>query len=362
MKDIHVKVASGEYDVKVGAGLLDDIGSVARASVGGRQAFLVSDSHVMPLYGRRAQASLEQAEYVVSTVTVEAGEAHKSMKSLTGLLEQMASSGLTRDDVVVALGGGMIGDLAGFAAAVYMRGCAVIQIPTSLLAMVDSSVGGKTAVDLDAGKNLAGAFWQPAAVVADTACLRTVSANLLEDSCGEIIKYGVMRDPELFSSLERQPFGISDPHRVEAVVSRCIKLKRDVVAADERESGIREQLNLGHTIGHAIEAEKNYAWGHGSCVAAGLVSMAWADAALGICEPETAQRIETVVAAHGLPTDTSIPINRLYGRSLSDKKRHGSEMRLVEIHAIGDVHVKQVPLESWRRILKLGCNRSKPGK
>ncbi len=133
----------------------------------------------------------------------------------------------------------MIGDLAGFAAAVYMRGCAVIQIPTSLLAMVDSSVGGKTAVDLDAGKNLAGAFWQPAAVVADTACLRTVSANLLEDSCGEIIKYGVMRDPELFSSLERQPFGISDPHRVEAVVSRCIKLKRDVVAADERESGIR---------------------------------------------------------------------------------------------------------------------------
>ena len=353
MKSVSVNTASRSYEVHVGSDILDSLGSVVRTSVGGQKAMLVSDSNVYPLYGRQTYNALNATAYEVKTAIIPAGEQSKNMTVLAGLLENIAAAGLTRDDVVVALGGGVVGDLAGFAAACYMRGCAVVQVPTSLLAMVDSSVGGKTAVDLAAGKNLAGAFWQPSAVIADVTCLSTLSPTLFSDSIGEIIKYGVLCDPKLFASLEERPLTLDDPQRTIELVSRCVEIKRDVVDADEREAGLRQTLNLGHTIGHAIEAESRYHLGHGSCVAAGLCCMARADAALGLCDIDTSKRISRLCAAHGLPTTTALDVDCLYRRSLADKKRHGNHINLVRIHAIGEVIVERVSLEKYRQILDL---------
>ena len=198
----------------------------------------------------------------------EAGEASKNIHTLSSLLEGLASDGLTRDDIVVALGGGVVGDIAGLAAAMYLRGCAVVQLPTSLLAMVDSSVGGKCAVDLRAGKNLAGAFWQPSLVVADLSLLDSLSHELFADSCGEIIKYGVIADAALFLELEADPIAAKDvgKERLVRIVARSIEIKRSVVEADEREGGLRQILNFGHTLGHAIEAASDFRLGHGSSI------------------------------------------------------------------------------------------------
>lgn len=363
MQTIRVDTSSRSYEVRIGHDLLREVGPVARVAAGGERAMLVSDTNVMPLFGRKVRCSLEAAGYVVSEYAFEAGEKSKNMVTLTQVLDHIARAGLTRDDVVVALGGGVVGDLAGFAAACYMRGCAVVQVPTSLLAMVDSSVGGKTAVDLGEGKNLAGAFWQPAAVVADIDCLASLAPALYRDSLGEVIKCGVLRDRELFCSLEEKPLLAEDlpadlelPRpRIEDVIVRCVELKRDVVDADEREGGVRQTLNLGHTAGHAIEAESGYALGHGSCVAAGLCVMARACAAEGLCTDEVARRIADVVAAHRLPTGTSISVGRLYQRSLADKKRHGGRMNIVAVRDIGQVEVRGIALGEYRRLLELGC-------
>jgi 3-dehydroquinate synthase len=353
MSIVEVPCGSRAYLVHVGRGILGELGGVARESAGGSVAMLVSDSNVAPLYGEAARASLEAAGYEVAQVTISAGEQSKNMGTFAHILEETAQAGLTRDDLIVALGGGVVGDLAGFAAASYMRGCAVVQVPTSLLAMVDSSVGGKTAVDLSAGKNLAGAFWQPSAVLADVSCLSTLSPELFRDSLGEVIKYGVLCDTELFASLEREPLDLTDLARVEDVVVRNIEVKRDVVVADEREGGIRQTLNLGHTIGHAIEAESGYRLGHGCCVAAGLVLMARASAALGLCSEDVARRIAAVVEAHGLPTGTDLPVDVLWKRSLSDKKRHANALNVVVVRDIGAVEVRRVTLEEYRHLLEL---------
>ena len=240
---------------------------------------------------------------------------------------------------MVALGGGVVGDVAGLAAALYLRGVDVVQVPTSLLAMVDSSVGGKTAVDLEAGKNLAGAFWHPRAVVADVRCLSTLSPRLFADSCGEVIKHAVLADAGLLRRLCERPLTSSDLTE----------------PADEHEHGLRQTLNLGHTIGHAIEAASDFSLGHGSCVAAGLCCLLRAESALGWCEPSFAERVERCVAAHGLPTDTRVGHDVLMGYVARDKKRRGDGVNLVVAHGAGDVEVRRVGLDEMRRIVDLGC-------
>lgn len=356
MQDINVRTPSGTYDVSIGHGLLASVGPRTRAAAGGHHAFIVTDENVGPLYAEAVATSLANAGYDVSERVLPAGEGTKSMGQLASLLEAMAEAGLTRDDVVVALGGGVIGDLAGFAAAVYMRGCPYVQVPTSLLAMVDSSVGGKTAVDLAAGKNLAGAFWQPRAVIADIACLETVPRERFIDSVGEVIKYGVMCDPELFSALEREPLvpDTAARGRIEEVVSRCIAIKRDVVAADEREGGIRQTLNLGHTVGHAIEAASGFTLGHGSSVAAGLCFIARASARMGLCPEEDARRIVDTVAAHALPTTSDVPTDTLFEHALSDKKRHGDTVNAVLVRGIGAVEIRPLGLDELREVIEIG--------
>ena len=228
------------YQVHVGTFLLEQAGPLVRATAGGAKAVIVTDTNVGPLYQMPVKQSLEASGYEVSICTFEAGEAHKRAETYVAILEFVAEHELSRSDVIVALGGGVVGDVAGFVAATYMRGCKFVQIPTSLLAMVDSSVGGKTAIDLAAGKNLAGAFWQPSVVIADVGCLATLTPEQFADGCGEVVKHAVIADPELFAELEKTPLTLEllnrDVSRVALIIARNIDIKRAVVGADERET------------------------------------------------------------------------------------------------------------------------------
>ena len=361
---VPVRTASRAYEVHVTPGVLERTGELVRASAGGTRALVVSDTNVAPLYLGRVSASLEAAGYGCASFVFEAGEQSKRTGTWAACLEAAAEAGLTRDDVVVALGGGVTGDLAGFAAASYMRGCNVAQVPTSLLAMVDSSVGGKTAIDLTAGKNLAGAFWQPSVVVADPRCLATISPELFRDSCGEVIKHGVLADPELFSQLEEAPITGAgyNTERLAAIIARNVEIKRDVVNADEQERGVRQTLNLGHTIGHAIEAASNFELGHGTCVAIGLCAIARAAAARLICAPEVAERIERVVDAHGLPTDTTLAHDVLVRLAHADKKRHADGVNVVLPLAIGEVEVRRQSMAEFAELVDAGCGTATCGR
>ncbi len=353
---VHVG-ASAAYDVRVGVGSLSELGAVARAAAGGGRCCVVSETHVAPLYADAAEASLATAGYsLAERVVFPAGERHKRLSTLGEILEGLAARELGRTDVVIALGGGVTGDMAGLAAALYLRGIAVVQVPTSLLAMVDSSVGGKTAVDLEAGKNLAGAFWQPRAVVADVHTLSTVPDDLFRDSCGEVVKHAVLADAPLLDELTAHPLTTrrADEGYLANVVSRNVEIKRDVVQADEREAGVRQTLNLGHTIGHAIEAASEFTLGHGSCVAAGLCMMARASARRGWSSEQTASRIERCVAAHGLPTGSELPTDLLMHYIAHDKKRHGDGVNIVVPVEIGLCEVRRVSLEELRDLVELG--------
>lgn len=354
---IDVHTPSRSYQVHVGQGVIDQVGDLTRAACGGTRAAVVSDSNVAPLYANAVAEALVEAGYEASIQVFPAGEDHKRLATLEPIIEGLAEANLTRDDVVVAVGGGVTGDMAGLAAALYLRGCQVVQVPTSLLAMVDSSVGGKTAVDLEHGKNLCGAFWQPSLVVADVDCLDTLTPNLLADSCGEVIKHAVLADPALFDQLGERPLTscADDGAWMAQVVARNVEIKRDVVDADERERGARQTLNLGHTIGHAVEAASNFALGHGSCVAVGLCCMARASATEGWCEPSLPGRIEALCQAHGLPTDTDLPHDQVVAYAAHDKKRHADSVNVVIPEAVGRVSVRRVSLDDFARLVDEGC-------
>ena len=354
---VRVETPSRSYDVFVGLGILHEVGHLVREAAGGSAAVVVSDSNVGPLYADDVLESLGQAGYDASLVTFPAGERHKRLSTFEGILEGIAARGLSRDDVVVALGGGVTGDMAGYAAASYLRGIQFVQVPTSLLAMVDSSVGGKCAVDLSCGKNLAGTFHQPSLVVADVTCLSTLSPELFRDSCGEVIKHAILSDRVLFDELCSHP--LTDPTRtveeVARIVARNVEIKRDVVNADERERGLRQTLNLGHTIGHAIEAASDYTLGHGSSVAAGLCCMLRATEALGWSSLELTRRTCDCVSKHGLPTDTLVDHKTLFEFATHDKKRHGGSVNVVVARDINEVEVRRITLDELRTLIDLGC-------
>ena len=355
---VRVAAASKAYDVAVGRGLLDEVGVRVRAAVPGCDdaVLLVTDTNAGALYAERVGFSLTEAGFTVEHATVQAGEGSKNLDAYRMLLEVAAVHGLTRASTVVALGGGVVGDLAGFAAATYMRGCHLVQVATSLLAMVDSSVGGKTAVDLPQGKNLAGAFHQPDLVLCDLDCLGTLPPTYLADGMGEVAKYAVMADPELFGWLERPLAG-----QEERVVARCIALKRDVVEADEREAGVRKLLNLGHTVGHAIELLSGYAVPHGHAVAAGTAIMSRACAARGWCPAEDAGRIEALLRAHGLPTCSERDPSELAEAARNDKKRTGDAIDVVAVRGIGSCEVRRMGLGEFAELVDLGCAGAREG-
>ena len=257
---------------------------------------------------------------------------------------------LTRTDLIVALGGGVVGDLAGFAAACYLRGIRFIQVPTTLLAAVDSSVGGKTAIDLDAGKNLAGAFWQPSLVLCDTDTLSTLPEEIFRDGCAEVIKYAVLYDPELIQQLLESGLDFDR----ESVITRCVQWKRDVVMEDEFDTGARMKLNLGHTFGHGVEAKSHFSVSHGKAVAIGMAMVGRASAKSGICSEETSHRIQKILQLFGLPVSTEYTAEELYTYTLSDKKRSGGSLTLIVPKEIGHCEGISVPVDQLPSFIEAG--------
>ena len=345
MRTIHIS-ASREYDVCIGRGLIGELGERAARVLKGRTAFVVSDSNVAPLYLRRAVESLKAAGFETGSFVFPAGEASKNGQTYLTLLNILAEKRLTRSDALVALGGGVVGDLVGFAAATYLRGVDYIQIPTTLLACVDSSVGGKTAIDLPAGKNLAGAFYQPRLVLCDLDALDTLPPEVFADGCAEVIKYGMLGSAELMDKLAER----HARDQLEYVVAKCVDMKRDVVEGDEFDTGRRQLLNLGHTFAHAIEAQSDYAIPHGRAVAMGMCVITRAAVKKGLCPAECLTALEALLRAHDLPVATDCPPELLAELALSDKKRKGGKLTLVVPVKYGesDLHTVDVAdLAGW---------------
>ncbi len=339
--EVPVQLGARSYAIRIGSGLLGETEAWPSPSGGPRTALLVTDSHVGPLYADRVQNTMTAAGWRVAAAEIPAGEASKDGAHLFILYESALAAGLTRADTVVALGGGVVGDLAGFLAATYMRGIRLIQAPTSLLAMVDSSVGGKTGINLPQGKNLVGAFHQPALVLADTDTLRTLPRREYRSGLAEVVKYGIIRDAEFFRRLEAGRAGLADGQRelLEPVIARCCAIKAEVVAADERESGPRAILNFGHTLGHAIEQVTGYGrYLHGEAIAIGMVYAARLSARLGRLPEPDASRLTALLAGLGLPVRPDpldwTEIRRAIG---VDKKNAGAQPRLVLADRIGAV-------------------------
>ncbi len=342
--------ASRTYDILIGSGLQEHLGNYAANLVTPGKAAVISDSNVWPLYGEEAAKSLEANGFSVCSFVFPAGEQSKTSSTYFEILNFLAENQVTRSDLLVALGGGVVGDISGFAAATYLRGIPYIQIPTTLLSMVDSSVGGKTAIDLPAGKNLAGAFYQPALVLCDLSALDTLPAEIFRDGCAEVIKYAILYDPELYAHLEERGLEFDR----ESVISRCVALKRDVVADDEFDRGSRQRLNLGHTIGHGVEASSNFTVSHGQAVAIGIAIVVRAATEQNICTVEINKSILSMLNLFGLPTNTSTDAQTLYNCALSDKKRTGSTVNLIIPERIGYCRIQKTSIDKLLSFIKAG--------
>lgn len=332
-RPVRVEAPNGSYEVVIGRGLLERAGERLREQVDGRRAALITDEHVRALYGSVAVSTLEQAGFEVSVVTLLAGEGSKTWATAGRVLDELARSGLDRRDLVVALGGGVVGDLAGFCAATYMRGVRFAQLPTTLLAQVDSAIGGKTGVDLEAGKNLAGAFWQPVAVLEDVSVLATLPAEEWRNGLAEVAKTAVLSGEERLAWLEANASGLADPASpvVPRMVADAVAFKAAVVSADEREAGLRECLNYGHTLGHAIENALGYGTvPHGVAIAEGMRFAArLAEDVLGADAGWTGRQAR-LLDALGLPRTRCRVKAAAVRRALSsDKKARGGEVRFV---------------------------------
>ena len=349
MNTVHVN-ASRSYDVLIGSGLLASLGSHAASMKKVKKACIVSESNVWPLYGEKAKSSLRGAGLDTIEFIFRAGEEQKNAATYLSLLNFLAENQLTRTDLIVALGGGVVGDLAGFAAATYLRGIPFIQVPTTLLAAVDSSVGGKTAIDLPSGKNLVGAFYQPALVLCDTDCLNTLPEEIFRDGCAEVIKYGVLYDPSLFAHLAEKGLDFDR----DSVITRCVELKRDVVAEDEFDTGARMRLNLGHTIGHGVESCSNFSISHGKAVAIGMAIVSRAAAKERICSEETCRKLLDILKIFSLPDSCGFSAEALYTRALSDKKRSGGSVNLIIPERIGFCRIVPTPVNEIQTFIEAG--------
>lgn len=343
MRTLHT-AASRPYDIVIGPGLLKEAGERSRRINCGVRVLLVSDSNVAPLYADTVAESYAAAGYRVTRFVFPAGEESKRLSTIAALYEQLAADGLTRADLIAALGGGVTGDMAGFAAATWLRGIDFVSLPTSLLAQVDSSVGGKTGVDIPQGKNLVGAFWPPRLVLADTDALSTLPADILSDGMAEVVKAACIKDASFFHWLSRQD-ALSDENLPETV-SRAVDIKRRVVESDEREAGERRLLNFGHTLGHALEAQSHFRLSHGRAVAAGMMLVTCAAERTGLTAPGTAEDIAALLRRYGLPDGDGTPPEEYLPYAALDKKRAGDSLSLVLLHRIGDGYIHPIPADS----------------
>jgi 3-dehydroquinate synthase len=358
METITVNLGDRSYSVITGEGAVDQTAARLKNLRIGSDAYIITNAVVEKLYGKRLRSILKRAGFGVRVKVVPDSERSKSMKTAFDVIRDLASSDINKRTFVIAFGGGVIGDCAGFVAAVYKRGIPLVHIPTTLLAQVDSSVGGKTAIDLPEGKNLVGAFYQPRIVISDIAFLPSLPLRQVRAGCAEIIKYAAISDAGLFSFLEQNAAAIlsADREALVHVVNRCIRIKAKIVEKDEREEkGLRTILNFGHTVGHAIETVTKYTvYTHGEAIAFGMLAAAEISVASGMLDKGDCARLRSLIADFALPVRAkNLDLDKLIAAQYRDKKFSGSRNRFVVLKAIGTAVVTEdVPLQILRKALR----------
>ena len=346
MKKVNVLGVKNPYEVLIGKGILNELGTVLKSVVKAEKAVIITDDNVDRIYSQKVKEILQEAGFEVLKFVFIHGEKHKTMDTVSDILEYMAQNNVTRTDCIVALGGGITGDVSGYCAASYLRGIDFVQVPTTFLAAIDSSVGGKTGVNLKAGKNLAGAFYQPKAVICDTDTFKTLPEENFKEGVAEAIKYGIICDRELFDTLSK-----STQWNIEQVIERCVSIKSDIVSEDEFDTGKRQLLNLGHTIGHAIEKCTDFSITHGIAVGIGMAMISEASDKLGWSKEETNTKIVNALKNNGLLTECEAGADELLEAMAKDKKRKGGFITLVIPESIGNSVLKKIPIDELSRVL-----------
>lgn len=366
MKKISVN-ASKQYDILIGRNLLADSGGYISQVAAPCKVCLMGDHSVQELYGSAVSDSLSREGFSVFPFAFSPGESSKTLATVGDILEFMAKNQFTRSDIIVALGGGITGDIAGFAAGVFLRGINFVQIPTTFLAAVDSSVGGKTGVNLERGKNLAGVFWQPSMVLCDCDTFKTLPYEIFLDGVAEAVKYGAIRDKSLFDLMNDYGRGLfSLTSHVDSadstdvlleVVAICVSIKRDIVMKDERDTGERQLLNFGHTLGHAIEKCSHYSISHGHGVAMGMLIICRAAMKLGFSSLDCGKDMESILNKFDFPLDVKFSSKELTSAALNDKKRLGDFITLVLPESIGSCHLEKIPVSELEAFVDAGLSR-----
>lgn len=353
MTKLDVGLGDRSYEIHIGGGLLAQAGELIAARLGHHRAAVVTDSNVWSIWGSVLEKSLRDSGIDYFTIIIQPGEGSKCMEGLASLQEEMAENALTRSGLLIAFGGGVVGDLVGFAASVYMRGIEYVQIPTTLLSQVDSAVGGKTAVNLRHGKNLTGSFWQPGLVISDTDTLSTLPEREFAGGMAEVIKYGVIRSSELFDKMKKYPSPQMIIKYMPGIIYSCCDIKRQVVELDERDTGERMILNLGHTFGHAIEKIGNFEkYIHGEAVAMGMVLAAKYGERMGVTPDGTAEQIQELCGQFGLSVHDWIDPALIAPLVTLDKKADEGEIRIILIREIGDSFIHTTTTKEFSEVIK----------
>jgi 3-dehydroquinate synthase len=355
METVRVELGSRSYDIYIAHGLIERAGHILSGIILTKHATIITNSTIAPLYLESLIKALHVHGFKTSEIILPDGEQFKTLDSMRMIYDQLLDLGLDRSCALIALGGGVIGDMTGFAAATFLRGIPFVQIPTTLLAQVDSSVGGKTGVNLPGGKNMVGAFNQPVAVLIDPLVLGTLPERELRAGMAEVIKYGIISDPGFFTFLEQSMHSVLelDPETVSTVIRQCCLIKADITSRDETEKGVRAYLNFGHTLGHAVETLTGYSkFLHGEAVAIGMLAAAQLSNTLGFCEAEDVDRIDSLITAVGLPAAIPpFPLTDYLQAMLKDKKKTGSIINVVLMKRIGDVFLRPVAQEQLQAFL-----------
>lgn len=355
MRTVRVNAASKSYDVLIGRNAVEALGEEAKkVCPGALKALIVSETNVAPLYLDTVKEQLENAGFEVITYVFGAGEQNKGINEIAGMWDKMAEAGFTRTDFAVGLGGGVTTDMAGFAAATFLRGIKVIQLPTSLLAMVDASVGGKTGIDIPMGKNQVGAFWQPSLVLEDISFLKTLPDEVFTEGMGEVIKHAFIMDIDLFDKLEKANGSIRDDEELlEEIVYMNVSDKASVVREDETDNGRRQTLNYGHTAGHVIERDSGFTKPHGICVAKGMGIMIDACVRAGTLALEDAEKMKDLLTLYKLPVTDDITPEAIVEGAMNDKKKRGDTLSVILVNKIGSAEIKKMTAKEFLEFLSL---------
>ena len=355
MRTVRVNAASKSYDVLIGKNAVASLGEEAKkVCPGALKALIVSETNVASLYLDVVKAQLEGAGFEVTDYVFEAGEQNKNINEIAGMWNKMAEAGFTRTDFVVGLGGGVTTDMAGFAASTFLRGIKVIQLPTSLLAMVDASVGGKTGIDIPMGKNQVGAFWQPSLVLEDTSFLKTLPDEVFTEGMGEVTKHAFIMDLALFDKLEKANGNIRDDEDLlEEIVYMNVADKASVVGEDEHDNGRRQTLNFGHTVGHVIERDSGFTKPHGICVAKGMGIIIDACVRAGSLAKEDAEKMKALLKLYDLPTEDDITPEAIVEGAMNDKKKRGDTLSVILVNKIGQAEIRKMNKEEFLKFLSV---------